>query len=136
MHLWDVAGGVDVISQAHLLPFFSLHVKRTIGFRQLNYFKWHVCWHEFFIPMQYVNLIITHSISFLFYGYSWCKKLSAVNQPYETRVSDEFVMEGNDAIVKCSLPSFAADFLDVISWSSDKKVYIKKSNFHGNNSPP
>jgi hypothetical protein len=43
-------------------------------------------------------------------------------------------MEGNDAIVKCSLPSFAADFLEVISWSSDKKVYIKKSNFHGNNS--
>ena len=29
-------------------------------------------------------------------------------------------MEGNDAIVKCSLPSFAADFLQVVSWSSDE----------------
>ena len=57
---------------------------------------------------------------------------SAVNQPYETRVSDEFVMEGNDAIVKCSLPSFAADFLEVISWSSGDKIYVKKSLFHGN----
>ena len=56
---------------------------------------------------------------------------SAVNQPYETRVSDEFVMEGNDAIVKCSLPSFAADFLQVISWSSDDAVFVKKPNFHG-----
>ena len=43
-------------------------------------------------------------------------------------------MEGNDAIVKCSLPSFAADFLEIISWSSDETIYIKKSNFHGNNS--
>ena len=41
-------------------------------------------------------------------------------------------MEGNDAIVKCSLPSFAADFLEVISWSSADKIYIKKSGFHGN----
>ena len=58
---------------------------------------------------------------------------SAVNQPYETRVSDEFVMEGNDAIVKCSLPSFAADFLEVTSWTSGDKIYSRKSVFHGNN---
>ena len=58
---------------------------------------------------------------------------SAVNQPYETRVADEFVMEGNDAIVKCSLPSFAADFLEVTSWTSGDKIYSRKSVFHGNN---
>ena len=40
-------------------------------------------------------------------------------------------MEGNDAIVKCSLPSFAADFLQVISWSSDDAVFVKKSHFYG-----
>lgn len=39
-----------------------------------------------------------------------------MNQNYETRVGDDFVMIGNDAMVKCGVPSFTADFLEVVGW--------------------
>lgn len=40
----------------------------------------------------------------------------AVEQKYQTRVGDEFVIVGNDVIVRCDLPGFAADFLTVQAW--------------------
>ncbi|XP_047359032.1 Down syndrome cell adhesion molecule-like protein Dscam2 isoform X5 [Vespa velutina] len=39
-----------------------------------------------------------------------------VQQFYETRVIDEFVLRGNTATLKCLVPSFVADFVDVIEW--------------------
>jgi hypothetical protein len=46
-------------------------------------------------------------------NYSFCL---AVGQVYQTRVSDVFVIIGNDALVSCSLPSFASEFLSITSW--------------------
>ena len=40
-----------------------------------------------------------------------------MNQAYETRVGDEFVMVGNDVLIKCDVPGFAADFLEIVGWS-------------------
>ena len=37
-------------------------------------------------------------------------------QPYETDVAKEYVILGNDALMKCSIPSFVADSLVVTSW--------------------
>lgn len=34
-----------------------------------------------------------------------------INQFYEARVGDEFTMIGNDALIKCLLPTFLADTL-------------------------
>jgi len=42
--------------------------------------------------------------------------LSAVGQTYASDVSPEYTMVGNDAIFKCKLPSFVADFVSVVSW--------------------
>ena len=41
---------------------------------------------------------------------------AAVNQNYETRVPDVFVMIGNDALVKCDVPSYASDMLEIVGW--------------------
>ena len=31
-------------------------------------------------------------------------------------VEEEYVIVGNDAILKCKIPSFVADFVSVVSW--------------------
>ena len=38
-------------------------------------------------------------------------------QTYETDVIKEFVIRGNDALIKCSIPSFVTDFVTVLSWT-------------------
>lgn len=41
----------------------------------------------------------------------------AVVQSYDTDVAKEFVIRGNDALVKCSIPSYVTDFVTVVSWT-------------------
>lgn len=43
-----------------------------------------------------------------------------VAQYYEADVNKEHVIRGNAAIVKCLIPSFVADFVDVVSWETDQ----------------
>ena len=45
-----------------------------------------------------------------------CSWFSAVLQLYKTDVFQETVMNGNDAIFKCGIPSHVADFISVSSW--------------------
>lgn len=42
-----------------------------------------------------------------------------VQQQYESEVNNEYVIRGNAAILKCSIPSFVADFVNVVSWQDD-----------------
>ena len=44
----------------------------------------------------------------------------AVNQEYSTKAEDEYVIQGNDVLVKCKIPSFVADFVSVVGWIDDK----------------
>ncbi|ERL88828.1 hypothetical protein D910_06210 [Dendroctonus ponderosae] len=44
---------------------------------------------------------------------------SVVKQFYETRVTDEFVLKGNTGILKCIVPSFVTDFVQVEAWVAD-----------------
>ena len=56
-----------------------------------------------------------------------CLKFSAVIQTYETDVIKEFVIRGNDALIKCSIPSFVTDFVTVRSWiveSSENDIEV------------
>jgi len=39
-----------------------------------------------------------------------------VNQFYEAEIMTEYVIRGNTAVLKCSIPSFVADFVRVESW--------------------
>nr|NP_001246176.1 down syndrome cell adhesion molecule 1, isoform BQ [Drosophila melanogaster]AFH07931.1 down syndrome cell adhesion molecule 1, isoform BQ [Drosophila melanogaster] len=46
---------------------------------------------------------------------------AVVSQHYEEDIHKAFVIRGNSAILKCDIPSFVADFVNVISWHSDEK---------------
>lgn len=40
----------------------------------------------------------------------------------------EYVMRGNSAILKCSIPSFVADFVHVVGWIDEEGHEFKPSN--------
>lgn len=42
-----------------------------------------------------------------------------VAQYYEADVNKEHVIRGNSAVMKCLIPSFVADFVEVVSWHTD-----------------
>ncbi|XP_055593969.1 cell adhesion molecule Dscam2 isoform X18 [Uranotaenia lowii] len=44
---------------------------------------------------------------------------AVVQQFYESEVNNAYVIRGNAAILKCSIPSFVADFVSVVSWNDD-----------------
>lgn len=44
---------------------------------------------------------------------------TVVQQFYESEVNNEYVIRGNAAVLKCSIPSFVADFVQVISWQDE-----------------
>ena len=41
---------------------------------------------------------------------------AAVSQPYTTEPHNEYVVLYNDALLRCSVPSFVADFVTVAGW--------------------
>jgi Down syndrome cell adhesion protein 1 len=43
-----------------------------------------------------------------------------VNQFYDAEITKEYVMRGNAAILKCLIPSFVADFVQVEAWVDDE----------------
>ncbi|XP_037886831.1 Down syndrome cell adhesion molecule-like protein Dscam2 isoform X6 [Glossina fuscipes] len=44
---------------------------------------------------------------------------AVVQQFYESEVNNEYVIRGNAAVLKCSIPSFVADFVQVVSWQDE-----------------
>jgi len=42
-----------------------------------------------------------------------------VEQSYQLRVNDEFVLKGNTAVLKCIVPSFMVDLVEIIEWVSE-----------------
>ena len=43
-----------------------------------------------------------------------------MTQTYDSYVNQAHVIRGNDALVKCDIPSFAADFVSVLNWIDDQ----------------
>ena len=59
--------------------------------------------------------------------------LSVARQNYKMDVHPEYVMLGNDVLLKCSFPSFVADFVAVLSWiDSEASEYSLGTNHEGN----
>ena len=48
----------------------------------------------------------------------------AVNQNYTTKAEDEYVIRGNDVIVKCKVPSFVSDYIQVVAWMDNDLAEI------------
>ncbi|XP_073812146.1 Down syndrome cell adhesion molecule 1 isoform X20 [Musca autumnalis] len=46
---------------------------------------------------------------------------AVVAQYYEADVNKEHVIRGNAAVIKCLIPSFVADFVEVVSWHTDSE---------------
>lgn len=44
---------------------------------------------------------------------------TVVQQFYQSEVNNEYVIRGNAAVLKCSIPSFVADFVSVVAWHDD-----------------
>lgn len=51
-----------------------------------------------------------------------------VNQFYDAEITKEYVMRGNSAILKCLIPSFVADFVQVTAWINDEEEEIVPGN--------
>lgn len=54
--------------------------------------------------------------------------ITVVQQFYQARVIDEFVLRGNAGLLKCNLPSFVADFVDIESWIDDDGMEIFRNS--------
>lgn len=51
-----------------------------------------------------------------------------VIQQYETDVYKSHVIRGNSGILKCEVPSFAGDYLNVIAWQTDTDEVFKAND--------
>lgn len=59
--------------------------------------------------------------------------IAVVNQFYEAEILTEYVIRGNAAVLKCSIPSFVADFVKVEAWIDEEGTTITHSEDLGNN---
>ncbi|XP_041784495.1 Down syndrome cell adhesion molecule-like protein Dscam2 isoform X36 [Anopheles merus] len=50
---------------------------------------------------------------------------AVIHQFYNTRVIDEYVLNGNAGILKCLIPSFVSDFISVTGWLADDGTEIE-----------
>ena len=55
-----------------------------------------------------------------------------VNQIYMTEATNEYVITGNSALMKCVIPSFVSDFISLQNWQDDKGyIMVSDSNNYG-----
>ena len=56
---------------------------------------------------------------------------SVANGHYKTSGEEEYVIVGNDALLKCKIPSFVSDFVSVISWQQVETGSVFYLNIDG-----
>ena len=54
------------------------------------------------------------------------------SQAYKTSSNEEYIIIGNDALMKCVIPSFVADFVAVVNWEDSEGTLIYTNNNFGN----
>lgn len=83
---------------------------------------------QFHIVSPLIHFVLFPTISIIIFSFCAPPKLfvsqPVVHQFYQTRVIDEFVLRGNAATLKCLVPSFVADFIDVEAWLDEEGVEI------------
>lgn len=55
-----------------------------------------------------------------------------VSQSYESQVYDEYVIKGNAAILKCNIPSFVSDHVEIIEWIDSNGSHYTRDDNAGN----
>ena len=61
-------------------------------------------------------------------------QFSVASQDYRIGSEEEYVIDGNDALLKCKIPSFVADFVHVVNWEDDKQNILYPNKNYGNES--
>ena len=51
---------------------------------------------------------------------------------YNIEPHNEYVVVGNDVLLKCNIPSFVADFVSVVAWVDSESTSYYPSNDNGN----
>lgn len=69
--------------------------------------------------MLHINLL--HNFTYFF--------IEVVAQTYDTDVNKEYVILGNSILLKCQVPSFVADFVQVVSWHTDDEDFLPGENY-------
>lgn len=59
--------------------------------------------------------------------------IAVVHQYYQSEVNNEYVIRGNAAILKCSIPSFVAEFVQVVGWQDDQGNSFDPDQGNGTN---
>lgn len=54
-----------------------------------------------------------------------------VNQFYKAEIMTEYVIRGNTAVLKCSIPSFVADFVEVAAWIDENGKELIANDDYG-----
>ena len=59
-------------------------------------------------------------------------QFTVVTQDYDTYVNQAHVIKGNDVLVKCDIPSYVSDFLQVTDWLNNQgNSFTKSQNAYG-----
>uniref|UniRef100_T1IT66 Down syndrome cell adhesion molecule-like protein Dscam2 n=1 Tax=Strigamia maritima TaxID=126957 RepID=T1IT66_STRMM len=53
---------------------------------------------------------------------------AVVNQPYQIFVTKSYTMKGNTGVIRCHVPQFLQEFVEVTAWIIDDKLIISKTN--------
>lgn len=72
--------------------------------------------------MKFIIYFVLVFFFFLLSGYL------VVNQFYDAEIIKEYVIRGNSVVLKCSIPSFVADFVYVESWIDEEGTIFKPNN--------
>ena len=89
----------------------------------------------FFVKSNYFTMLefllpplLLFFFCYVFHSYSDVWLFLVVVQRYETDVGKEYVIRGNDALMKCSIPSFVSDVVQIIAWldSEQQTVYLNQ----------
>ena len=51
---------------------------------------------------------------------------------YKTSAPEEYAINGNDVLMKCSIPSFMSDFVSVTSWVDSEGNEMHSGSSSGN----
>jgi len=55
-----------------------------------------------------------------------------VTQEYATEPSNEYIVLGNDALVKCKIPSYVSDLAQIVGWVDSEASEFLINNHYGN----
>lgn len=75
-----------------------------------------------------INLQLYKSIIMEFYNGRF---ITVVHQYYQSEVNNEYVIRGNSAILKCSIPSFVSEFVQVVGWQDNQGNSFNPNEGHG-----